>query len=355
MEKIIKKLTEFSWLFGLILLGQGCADDFGEVIQTQNSVLPQKGIFILNEGNFTHASGSLSVYDVDSMAVYNNMFYQFNQRPLGDVPNFMEIRDTLAYIVINNSARIEVVSMNTLQSVATINGFRSPREILFTDDNKAYVSDLYSDSLALVNTEIFAITGYIDAGRTTENLLLSSGYVFANNWSDYAHPTVENNVVVVVDAKTDRIVKKIRVGKEPNSIVQTVSGIFVLCSGGFEGTIPASVWKIEAESLNGELVYTFPNVTGSPKNLIYDEINNQLFFINQDIYQVDLNQTVFKPEIFITANDRLFYALAIEDDLVCISDAIDYQQRGLVYFYSKQGILIDSIRTGINPGFFKRF
>jgi hypothetical protein len=49
--------------------------------------LSGKGVFVLNEGNFTWGNGSLSLYSYDSTKIYNNLFQDINGRPLGDVPN----------------------------------------------------------------------------------------------------------------------------------------------------------------------------------------------------------------------------------------------------------------------------
>jgi len=58
----------------------------------------------------------------------------------------MTIQGNNAYIVVNNSGKIEVVSRNDLKSVAIINGLVSPRYISFVNEKKAYVTSLYSDS-----------------------------------------------------------------------------------------------------------------------------------------------------------------------------------------------------------------
>jgi len=109
------------------------------------------GVFIVNEGNYRAGNGSLSFYSYDSSKIFNDLFQSINGRPLGDVPNSMAIRGNYAYIVVNNSGKIEVTNQATLVSVATITGLISPRNISFINDYKAYVSSLYSDSVAIIN------------------------------------------------------------------------------------------------------------------------------------------------------------------------------------------------------------
>ena len=123
------------------------------------------GVFIVNEGNFRGGNGSLSFYSYDSSKIFNDLFYSINGRPLGDVPNSMAIKGNNAYIVVNNSGKIEVINSGTLVSVATITGLISPRYISFINDYKAYVSSLYSDSVAIINLTDNAISGYINLRR----------------------------------------------------------------------------------------------------------------------------------------------------------------------------------------------
>lgn len=50
----------------------------------------------------------------------------------------------------------------------------------------------------------------------------------------------------------------------------------------------------------------------------------------------------------------LYYGLTVdpETDDVYVADAIDYQQPGMVYRYSADGVLKDSFTVGITPGAF---
>jgi len=50
----------------------------------------------------------------------------------------------------------------------------------------------------------------------------------------------------------------------------------------------------------------------------------------------------------------LFYSLAIDpkSSVIYASDAIDYQQNGLILRFKPDGTLIDSSRAGIIPGRF---
>ena len=61
--------------------------------------------------------------------VENNIFSQINSFQLGDVVQSMNIIDEKAYIVVNNSSKIEVANIDSMNSIATIQGLISPRYI----------------------------------------------------------------------------------------------------------------------------------------------------------------------------------------------------------------------------------
>jgi len=130
------------------------------------------GVYIMDEGNFMGGNGSLSFYSYDSLKMYNDIFTKANGRPLGDIPYSMIIKDDNAYIVVNNSGKIEVADQATLQSKATINGLISPRNMMVINDSKAYVTSLYSDSVAIISLSNKSISGYINIRRTSEAIVL---------------------------------------------------------------------------------------------------------------------------------------------------------------------------------------
>ncbi len=106
----------------------------------------------MNEGNFRSGNGSLSFFSYDSLKLFNHVFQEVNKRPLGDIPYSINILGGKAYIVVNNSGKIEVADQNNMTSAATIDGINSPRYIAFVSDVKAYVTSLYSDSVTIIRS-----------------------------------------------------------------------------------------------------------------------------------------------------------------------------------------------------------
>src|SRR5512145_1972668 len=100
-----------------------------------------QGVFIVNEGSMTNNNGSISYYHPEKNLLVNNLFESANGRPLGDVvQSFSVVSDTLGYIVVNNSGKIEVVSLSNFLVKSAPILIHYPRYLVQVSRNKAFVS-----------------------------------------------------------------------------------------------------------------------------------------------------------------------------------------------------------------------
>lgn len=336
-----------------------------------NAISRQTGVFVLNEGNFMYDNASLSYYLIDSMQHLNDVFYRTNGTPLGDVAQSMVIRDSLGYIVVNNSSKIYVININTFEYVGKITGLTSPRYMHFINDNKAYVSDLYAGAIAIVDPAAMQVKGYINVRNpassfnrhATEQFVQLGNRVFTNCWS-------YDNTILVINAETDQVTDSIQVPLQPNSMVADRYGkLWVLCDGGFEGNpagheIPALV-RIDPDLMEIEATFTY-NLNDQPTELQVNGTGDTLYFLNRHLYRhivtsdappVKVLESSYSKSAPRTASAPVvggFYGLGIDpySGDIYLGDAIDQVQRGVVYRYNANINVIDTFRTGINPGFF---
>jgi YVTN family beta-propeller protein len=349
-----------AWLLMLSMVGtlhfSSCSDgEFGEINTGASQFRHGDGVFIINEGNFGNGNGSVSFFNIDSLEIYNEIFYTANNRPPGDVPFSMTLIDDEAWLVVNNSARVEVLDMTDMTSVAVIDGLTSPRFLLPVNGHKAYVSDLYSPEVSIIGLVSKQPEGAISIGRSSEQMVMAGGLVFAASWSGYGFPSIENNMLMVIDPETDMVVDSVIVGKEPNSMVVDHQGLlWVLCSGGFTGEELPTLWRIHPQTLQTEAVFTFSDIHSSPTSLCLNGNRDTLFYLNRGVFRMPVAGQYLPADPWIAEGERLFYALGVHPvtSSVFVSDAIDYQQRGMIYYYDHNGVLLGSYRAGIIPGRF---
>jgi DNA-binding beta-propeller fold protein YncE len=311
------------------------------------SFLTGSGVFILNEGNFRWGNGSLSFYSYDSLKIYNNLFFNINGRPLGDVPNSMEIYGEKSYIVVNNSGKIEVVSSNSLESISTINGLISPRNIKIVNENRAYVTSIYSDSVAIIDLFDNVISGYINLRRSSEAIVVSGNKAFISNWLD-------GNEVMVVNTENNVVVDSMQVGVEPESMVIDRNNIlWVLCNGGWARENYAELLGLNTISHQVEKDFVFTDKLESPTCLRIDGNGETLFYLESGVRRMSIDAETLPTDTFIPETERYFYKIAIDpvNSDIFITDAVDYQQQGFVLNYNSDGIFISEQKADIIPGF----
>lgn len=311
------------------------------------------GVFILNQGNFTAGNASLSYFQNEGEKLYNDLFFEVNGVPLGDVAQSITIDSATAYIVVNNSGFIYVIDSKTVEYQAKISGLTSPRYMTIVNHGKAYVSDLYSTAISIVDINSNQVTGAIEVGRSTEEMALIGSEVFAANWSGYGQ-TLRNDKILVINTFHDQLVDSISVGLEPNSMVIDKNGyLWVLCSGGYLNEEIPTLLKIDAPNRHILETFTFDDINTSPDNLEINGAGDSLFFLNRGIFRMAISDAYLPGSAFIEEGDtKYFIYLGVDphNGNIYTSDALDYSQNGFVYRYNASGNLLTQLSVGIIPG-----
>ncbi len=329
-------------LLGLSLMAS-CVDDKPE---TPEVVKPGANkVWVLNEGNFQAGNSTLGVYDVDSNTYSANVFSSTNARKLGDVLQSATQIENEVYLVINNSGKIEVVNKDNFESTGTITGFKSPRFALKVSPTEVLVSDLFSDSLAVVNPVTKTISRYINISSSSEEMVLINGKVFITN--------TYTSHITVLDWATENV-STITTTFNPTAIDVDKNGmLWVLCGGDPFNNVNGALEVIDAGSET--VTKTISLGSGSYTNkLVFNTNRDSLYFLTGDVYKMSINATAEPATSFIASNNNSFYGLGYraESNEVWLSDAIDFIQKGQVLVYGRNGSFKKSFGSGINPNGF---
>lgn len=352
------KLKTFVPALALIAaLATSCKDDDPKTVMPPTTV--GRAVFVVNEGSFGSGNATVSMIDLLSNSIYQDVFQTVNGFPLGDVAQSMHIHNGKAYIVVNNSQKIEVINSLTLESTATITGFQSPRHFI-AKGTKGYVSDWFSNRIAVVDLNSNSIVNNITVGNGPEQMIISGNRLFVANVGGFG----TDSTVSVIDLQTETVEATLITGINPNSLQTDATGkLWVLCGGttgpdfigGTADDIGGSLRKIDPVTLATENTFNFPQ-SEHPSKLQINNAGNELYYLNGtdgytgNIMKMNTGGTLpVQPLI-----NRMFYGLGIDKTTGNIYGGYvpGFTSNGYVLRYNPSAVLIDSMQAGIAPNGF---
>lgn len=345
---IMKKIN--SLLFMAIAAGSilvACEKTETEPGDQDQGTMNGYGVIVANEGNFGWGNASLSYYDKVNDTIYHDLFYKANGENLGDVFQSVTVFNDLAYLVINNSGKIEVVDPQSFERKGLIEGLVSPRYMLPVSETKAYVSDLFGSHLVIVDLESHEITGEIAMNGWTESMIRAGDRVLATG--------VQSGYVYEIDPQTDKLTDSIYLPPGPISMAKDAGeNIWVLAGGApFFKSHPA-LYRIETNNLKISGKYLLPNPDMMYSNLVTCPDGETLYFLGGGVYTMSATVNEPQVELLIPSNGSFYYALAVDPDNgdIYVSDPIDFVQEGKILRYNNMGVLQGTTQAGIIPGYF---
>ncbi len=343
-----KTITFF--LLSLIFLG--CKKD--PFITPSEIPLTTKGVYVINEGNFGKENSTITFYTPDSAKAYQNIFENVNGKKLGDIGNDMIIYDGKGYIVVNNSQKIEVISLTDNKSVGTLTipGNKSPYKVAIVNSEKGYVTNLYDNSVTIFNpTTLSIIKEKVPVGNNPQGILFANNkiYVCNSGWGN-------DSTISIIDIAKDSVVQTLVVGRGPTSLgVDSDGEIIVKCYGFEDYVTPANSIAgniAVVNPTNNTIVTTIPlpiDVYGNSGKISLSQFGYGYFLTRNGIVKFDTKTHT------ILSNEKILgsvYSVAIDDatENIYVSDAKDYAQDGEVTIHNKNREKVKSFTTGIIPG-----
>lgn len=317
-----------------------------------------KGAFISCEGSFNAGNGSVSWYDPDSSEIVNNLFAMVNGRPAGDVVQSFSVAGDYGVIVANNSQKIEVVDLETFESVSTITGFSYPRYFVYSGDGSGYLSNgSLEGQVYRIDLAGRKVTDTIEVGHGPERMVISGNNLFVANSGGWGY----DNTVSVIDIQTNKLTETVTVGDIPvDMVVDRDGNIWVLCRG---KVVYNESWteiidetdsrlvKINTDDLtkDREVVIGQKGDHFKPFWLTADPGGDKLYFGEvQGLYEMGIDEQKPPSEPLI---NKIFSMAGVNprSGMIYALEITDYSSPGLLHLYDN-GIHTASKETGIAPG-----
>lgn len=296
-------------------------------------------LLLLNEGTFNMGNAEISIYDRQTKQISNALFYQKNTYPLGDVAQSVFQYKKELFVIVNNSAKIEVLDAATFRVKRTISiPNSSPRYMQLINDSIAVVTELYADKIWHINIYTGNIVNTTTTNGWTEQIVAASGKLFFVQKKRYNSGASENAILIFNQSNF----QKIPLAEDIAAMVGDGNNqLYLLLLDMHQA---AKIVKLNTQTLALQTVYIFA-ANEKPTLLLFNKTTQQLNFVMNGVYALETN-TIHKVIDLPTGNYYAFNVTADGDYF--ISDAIDFVQRSKVYQYNSVFSLVNTFYAGVN-------
>ncbi|MEZ4922796.1 MAG: hypothetical protein R2780_06460 [Crocinitomicaceae bacterium] len=310
------------------------------------SVIPpgqfDNGILVLNEGLYQQNNASISYYDYTSAQVTQEVFYNKNNRALGDVANDMDkysiLDSTYIIMAVDLSSQIEIVNARTFQSVAQIPIFngttaREPRHVQVYG-LRAYTCN-YDGTVSVIDLLANEVVNTISVGSNPDGMAMVNGYLYTANSGGLNWP-VYDSTISVIDLNSETVVSTIpsRVNCS-RMLVDAQGDIYVVSNGNYSNVAPA---MLRLNTQTNVITNEYSVSIGS-----WSLYNDYIYFHdtdNQGIYRFNTTTETFEGTKLIDVSSyQSMYAVQVTENYIITADANGYTNSSTVRVYNLQGVL----------------
>lgn len=337
-SRLVFYIVHSVWCIILCTLFSCKKKEIGPQYPHQTPLVSNQTVIVGNEGNFGWGNASLTLYNPAEHTTTQHS--QISGAALGDVVQSVCVKGGDIYVVVNNSGKIERLAKDFTHK-AQINGLNSPRYMAIVNQ-KGYVTDLYSNSIYVVNLSANTVSGQIPVSAPAEQIIAVGTYIFA------VQPS--KNQVLVIDAQAEQVYDSVAVQTSPTALVKDKNNrIWVLCGGNLGNG--AALVRINPANFQVEFTLPFPSGNNGFRLAINSGGERLYYLSNGDLYETSISAVSWPAMPLVAANGRNFYGLGVNpfSGDIYMADAADYTQQGTVYRYDSIGTYLYQFQAGIIP------
>ncbi|MFM9005631.1 MAG: DUF5074 domain-containing protein, partial [Flavobacteriales bacterium] len=345
----MKTRSVFFLLAGLVLLS-ACKKDEKPTDEVPAVDDYSTGAYVVNEGAFLANNASLT-HISNAGDVTNDVYYEVNEVELGDVFQSFQIIGNRGYAVLNNSQKVEVVDLKTMENAGTITGVDYPRYMVASGANTAYLSNgSFAGELKIINTQTNAITGSVAVGTGPNQLLAFNNEVWVCNEGGFGL----DSTITIVNTQTNLVVDVLEVGHRPSDLVADALGnIWVLCAGetyydvnwNVSGHSAAMLYRIDASTHQVISSAQVGTLGEHPSQLEVSPDGTILYYENSGIYKFDLINGDLPGVQLVSAARAGLSVHPVSGQIWCASIS-DFTNPSQVYVYSNSGSMLKNYAAG---------
>jgi hypothetical protein len=333
-----RKISQY-FLAASLALATSCSKDNLEELKPENTSISGK-VIIVNEGDFTKPTASLSVVNEDLTQARNNVYGTANgDAPLGSVLQNIGFNGNYAYLVTSTSNDVKIVDRNTCKRVGTITeGIKTPRYVAFANGYTYITNDAYlgEKKVSIYKSSDFSYVKSINFAPTSaaEVVVEAGGKIFVQNASfGYG-----KNISII--GSNNEVEKTITLTEDIKKIISYNGSVYVLSAD-------ATNSKISIINPSTGIVSSIESyAVGEGSKLTID--SGLLFFtVGAKIYKVELsNPKEFEPYYSL-------YGFNLINGKLYTSESNEFKSDSDVTVYSaKDASVLQTFKTGIGTNGF---
>ena len=364
----------FSTLCSLILgmSMTSCDDEFEEFGEDPDEVTRPHFNYVLNEGLWGANNANISGFYMNvtspsqeistTMNAMGDLYLQKNGKQMGDVANGMVEEDNKIYVVMNGSKYVAKLDLYCKEEARyTFSENEGEPRCIEVEDGYVYVTQ-YGGKLTKINASDMTLADTFEGGDNLEGVVEKDGKLYVSNSYkvDGSGNWVYNDEMFIIDAKTMKLEKTIKVALNPTKIYEFHDKIYLLSQGDYEN-VPGVLQVINTESGQVKSIPQTENVSkvaeGDNKLLYcvrsaYDANWNPVntFFIC-NTKENEVSESSFLTEVPEALKSANIYLLEMDEETGYLYiGTTDYTNTGTIYQFDKNGKFIQSFDSGgINP------
>ncbi|MCS6967462.1 MAG: hypothetical protein RMJ44_03465 [Cytophagales bacterium] len=313
-----------------------------------------RGVIIINEGNFSDSDGELSFWNRSTQQVSHQIFQAENQRPLAAIIQSVRLYNNRLYIITNRADKVEVVEASSMKSIATIS---DPNRLINPQDfaaigNRGFItcwgpfSPTFlrdNPSLAVIDLQNHQIINSLRLPAFPQGILAASNKIFV------ALAGARN--ILVINPETLQTEASIEVPQAPQRLlVDANNRLWAVCSGGFARINP-NTNQVETTIAAASPVRPNGKATmNADRTRLYFLVGG--FAAPQSVYELPITASSLPISPIFTQNNLYGIGCDPQDGSIWLADHNGFQGNGTVIRLRPDGTRIGTLATGRAPNGF---